>query len=54
MVLKFVPEGHGSHLFILKLKIGESRGHLVEMQVLVSGFNVSPSWQVLIVDLHLL
>ena len=54
VVLKVVPVGHGSHLFILKLNMGESLGHLVEIQVFVSGFNVSPCWQVLITDLHLL
>jgi hypothetical protein len=40
--LNVVPVGHGSHLLILKLNIGESVGHLVEIQVLFSGFNVSP------------
>ena len=53
-ILNVVPVGHGSHLLILKLNIGESVGHLVEIQVLFSGFNVSPGWQVLMIDLHLL
>ena len=53
-ILNVVPDGHGSHLFILKLKIGDSLGHLVEIQVLVSGLRVSPGWQVLMMDLQLL
>ncbi len=35
VVLKVVPDGQGSHLFIWKLNIGDSVGHLVEMHVFV-------------------
>lgn len=35
VVLNVVPDGQGSHLFVWKLKIGESVGHLVEIQVFV-------------------